>query len=373
MSRFTKHGLPRARSVGFALLWASALISNAGIADTGIVVHWRTDLYSEPEPIYPTIKDWGDTFERGEHQWLSSEALLGYRWRNGVEFGALARAQASTRINPDAAELYGRIQRQEPLTEGQETHLILSASSFSAQGLRLGYRYRFEQGWVSFGLAYLQTDHLVDGELQGTVLTQANDAYQVQAEVDYVYYQDPIFKRPDFDQAKGEGVVADVALHWRMNNHWVLDAQGRDLAGEIKWERAPFSVGQANTERKQSGEDGYTRFNPLFSGREGYRKRYTQRLPYRIDVQLTRSLDRWQMIGHWRHQFSVDHLGIGAGYVSSSGHQWQATFWPQRDALELAWRAPRWRIALQADNVKWQQAHSLSLALEFYPAGQVAR
>lgn len=361
------------KGFGCALLCFSVLISNAGTADTGIVAHWRTDLFSEPEPIYPTIKDWGDTFERGEHQWLSSEVLLGYRWRNGLEFGALARAQANTRINPEAAELYGRIQREESLPEGQQTHLALTASSFSAQGLRLGYRHRFEQGWVSLGLAYLQTDHLVDGELNGTVLTQANDAYQVQAEVDYVYYQDPIFKRPDFDQASGEGVVADVALHWQINRHWALDAQGRDLASKFKWERAPFSVGQANTERKQSGEDGYTHFNPLFSGREGYRKSHTQRLTYRIDAQLIRSSDCWQLIGHWRHQFSVDHWGVGAGYISSGGHQWQATVWPQRDALELAWKAPRWRIALQADNVTWQQAHSLSLALEFYPAAQVAR
>lgn len=330
-------------------------------------MQWHTDAYSEPEPVSVTLSDWGDDFHSGEHQWVSSQLTLGYRFQSGLEVAWLRRAQAATHINAEAAEFYGRIQREEPLSEGQNIPLSLTADSFSAQGVRVGYYHRWPSLSLRAGISYLKTRHLIDGTLQGQFVALADNEYQMEAEIDYVYYTDPVFNRPDIIPATGQGISTDLALEWQINKQWALALAGKDLLAAIDWKRAPHSTGEANTRRKAMDEEGYTRFNPLFTGREGYKDSHTQRIAPSLNAQVRRAWGQWGLSAHWRRQFDVNHWGVGAGFSAHSGQRISLIAWPQRNAIELEWRTRHWQAALHTDLQGWSSTHRLGLTLTYTP------
>ncbi|WP_027331198.1 hypothetical protein [Marinimicrobium agarilyticum] len=350
------------RGFGLAFFY---LCSPALSADTGWFAGVSTDAYSEPEPVSATVKDWGDNFQYGEHQWLTSEFTLGYRFASGLELSWQRRAQANTRINPEAADFYGRIQRNEPLPKGEPVPLTLTASSFAAHSLRVGYRHHWSDGWISAGISYLDTSHLVDGTLEGTISARTDTEYQIQANIDYVYYRDPVFNRPDINRASGRGAALDVQLHWLPSNQWQLEATAKDLLATVRWKDAPHTLGQADTGRKHIGEDGYARFNPLFTGREGYKDQYTQRIAPNIRTQVSRHWAPWQLHAVWQRRFDVNHWGLGTGYRLRGGAQLELTVWPNREGLELTWNQASWQLGLMADQSRWRDAHSLSVNLSY--------
>lgn len=352
---------------GFGLAFF-CLLSVSAQAGEGLFVQWYTDTYSEPEPVATTLRDWGDEFRSGERQWVLSELALGYHFQNGLELSWQRRAQASTRINSEAADFYGRIQQDKPLAEGEQAPLSLTVDSFAAHSTRIGYTHRWQNLRVTAGLSYLRTSHLVDGSLQGTFTALADNEYQVNAEIDYVYYTDPVFNRPDIERASGEGIAADLQLSWDLSDHWQLKMTGKDLFASIDWQRAPYSVGEANTRRKQIGDDGYARFNPLFSGREGYQDRHTQRIAPRLRSEVTRDWGQWQLNALWQRQFGVNHWGAGGGFRLQNGQRINLSAWPQREALELTWRSTRWQLGLHTDLRPWSETHSLGFSLQYQPA-----
>lgn len=337
-------------------------------ADEGLLVQWYTDAYSEPEPLATTLGDWGDEFGAGEHQWVVAELTLGYRFQHGLELSWQRRAQASTRINPAAASLYGRIQREEGLTAGEQTPLRLSVDSFAAHSLRIGYHRRWQSLQVTAGLSYLQTSHLTDGTLSGNFITQADNEYQVAADIDYVYYTDPVFNRPDIERASGQGIAVDLDVAWQLSDQWAVNIQGKDLLAHIEWKQAPHSVGEANTGRKQIGDDGYAQFNPLFSGRESYKDDHNQRIAPRLQAELTKEWGQWQLNTLWRRQFDVNHWGLGGGVDLNNGQHLAITAWPERKAVELTWRIARWQLGFHTDLRSWSNTQSLGLSLQYSPS-----
>lgn len=337
---------------------------NPAYAEVDLFSRTQTQLVSELESLDSTIDDWGSELQRGERQWAVSRFELGARY-SGVELSVQRRALADLRFNADAAEFYSRVEAEVALTPGETVPARITINGFSAKGLRLGYRYSAANWTLGAGMTWLKTTHLMSGELQGQFTAVAVDEYSVEADVDYFYYRDIIFKRPNINTSEGEGKAFDVTLAWQLSERWQLDMEAEDLFTEIHWTDAPYTTATARSDRKSYDEDGYAFFNPLFSGRQGYRDTFVQQIDprYKLGARYTRGAWSAQLKG--QHQFGYGFAGIGAGYQFSSGSVVKALVWPELDSVEVELKYGQWSAGLMLDHISWPKMHALSLNLSY--------
>lgn len=324
----------------------------------------QMEMHSEPEPIADSRDDWGSRFEAGERQWLQSELEFGIRYR-GVELSVERRALADLRLNSEAAEFYGRLSRREPLTQGETVPVHIDINGFAADGLRLGYRYQKARSWVGVSGALLQASHLMSGGLDGSFTATSEQDYDFNALVNYYYYRDPVFGRPDVEKPTGLGWSFRILGHWQVGEHWWLNARADDLLAKIRWKDAPYTDAEAHTNRKRYDEQGFAIFDPLLSGREGYQDRFYQKLDPRYQVTAGFSRGGWSGHVKGRRQFDYSLFGAGGGYRFDENVKLQASVWPALDALDLELEYGRFRLGISMDDVEWQDLKFFNLNLAY--------
>lgn len=342
--------------------WATASPS------AGVFARFESTWISEPEPIKTTLQDWGDGFGAGERQWNLTELEVGFRSRVGFEFSVLQRALVDLRVNEDAAAFYGRVKRKKDLAGQEQVPVQVDISGFSAQGLRAGYAYTLDQYGVNVGfrLSVLRTDHLMAGGLDGRFRTFSEHEYDFEAAVDYVYYKDVIFERPNVDHPSGVGWAADLYAIWSPSSHLRFELEARDLAGNIRWKDVPFTRATASTDRKRYDEDGYAVFDPLLRGVEGYLDEYHQRLDPRIKLAADYfPHSRWGISAEAHRQFEYNRAGIGGVFRSGDQYGLKLLYWPGEKAVSMAAEWQDWSASLMLDHVDWQEVQSLGVTFSY--------
>lgn len=356
---------PRRRGVFLSFLAALAATQSHGLeTSSGVFGRFEADLLSEPEPLDNTFQDWGSRFGAGERQWVVAIAELGLRYR-GFEVSLQERAHVDLRINERAAELYGRIERREALTPGQVVPLDIQVETFTAEGLRIGYRAGSLDWSLNGGLTYLNAEQLISGDIKGDITAVSNNDYNLNARVDYSYHRDAIFERPLQEEPEGRGFALDLGGVWRLSERWQLSASAEDLFARIYWEDAPYTRARGHTDRKTYDEDGYAVFEPLIAGREGFHSRYTQKLGPRYRAQLRYQQGSWTAAMHGRHQFGYSLGGFGMGYLTEGGQSLNLVYWPQLESTALQYAIGRVQAQLSIDAGKWAEAKSALLSLRY--------
>lgn len=321
-------------------------------------------MLSEPEPLAASLDDWGAEFEAGERQWVVSNLEFGVRY-NALELSVQKRALADMRFNQEGAEFYGRLDRTEPLTPGESIPVHVKVNGFTAQGVKFGYRFENDDWQFRSGLSVLQAQHLMSGSLDGRFDVIAEDDYDFNAEVDYYYYQDPIFKRPDIVEAKGIGWAIQLSGKWRVNENWWLSAKVDDLFSRIRWKDAPYTVAEARTDRKRYDEEGYAIFDPFLSGREGYRSIYYQKLDPRYQLKSDIIQGRWSAHLQGRYQFGYGFAGLGFGYEFWNEVGFKAMFWPTLDAYGVELGCGKVKAGVTLDTSDREEARVFNLNLSY--------
>ncbi|WP_449284375.1 hypothetical protein [Marinobacter sp. PE14] len=325
---------------------------------------FETRLVSEPEPIKTTLSDWGSEFDSGSRQWAISHAEAGFRER-GVEVSVFTRALADLRMNSQAVSFYGRIARKEPLNEGERIPVALRVNGFSGTGIRSGYRHSDESWTVSGGISVFKTRHLMSGTLDGEFVAAAENDYDFSADVDYVYYRDVIFDRPDVEKASGIGWAFDIAASWKPMEKLDLNFRAEDLFSRIRWKDAPFTQAQANTDNKSFDDDGYAVFAPTISGTEGYRDTFYQDLDPRFYGTAQWQEGSWLTVVHAQYQFGYGLYGVGFGRTLAGGARILASYWPELESIQLEIGRGKWQATVSADEVEWSSVRAISLGLSY--------
>lgn len=325
---------------------------------------FEVDLLSEPESLHGSLDDWGKSFDKGERQWAVTIAESGIRYR-GFEVSLLQRAHLDLRIHKDLAEFYGRIARKESLTPGATIPLDLQVESFTAEGLRLGYRTAGRQWTLGGGLSYLKAEKLISGGIHGEISSTSQGDYDLDAFVDYSYYRDAIFDRPLQAEPEGQGWALDLAGAWRIGEHWRISASAEDLFARIYWHNAPYTRARGHTDRKTYDENGYAVFKPLISGIEGFHSRYTQELTPRYRARLEYSKGNWNAAVHGRHQFDLPLGGLGVGYQVPDGQSLKLIYWPEIKATAIHFGFGRLDAQLTTDSTDRESARRVILSLRY--------
>ncbi len=340
------------------------MITLAAADSDGSFVVFDSEFFSEPETLDVTLDDWGAGFTSGERQWAVSSLELGFRHK-GLEFSVEQRVLADLRFNTEAAEFYGRIARKEELTAGETVPVHVDVNGFTAQALRLGYRFEADTWFFGVGGDILFARNLMSGDLDGQFsITSAQD-YNFDATVDYHYYRDPIFDRPNVKDANGVGWAMRLSGEWRVNDYWLLNAEVDDLFAKIRWEDAPYTDARAHSDRKRYDEEGYAIFDPYLEGVEGYEPHFYQDLDPRFKLRSVFQLG--PLTGHIqaRYQFDYASMGYGAGYRFGETFSVRALVWPKLDAAGLELDYHKFTFGMSLDSLDGEEIHFVNLSLSY--------
>ncbi len=361
-----KYRHSREKRWGFGPTFFFILVSSHSFIVSAGEVFGRIDsqFISEPEPIKTTLDKWGKDFNSRERQWAVTHAELGVRL-GGVEVSALSRAQIDLRMNSEAVAYYGKIARKEPLQEGESIPVAVHVDGFLGNGMRLGYRHQANTWSLSGGGSLFRTSYLMTGGLDGYFHSEAEDDYSFEANVNYAYYRDVIFDRPDIDQASGLGWAFDVAGEWQVTPDIELKFRAEDLFAKIRWDDAPYTKAQANTDNKSYDEDGYAVFAPTISGTEGYQDALYKTLKARYKTEAVLREGSWSAHLQGQYQFGYGFAGFGTGYQYTNGVALKALYWPKYETVGIEAEYNGWRAALAADQLEWRKVQSLSFSLSY--------
>lgn len=357
----------RTKRWGFGPAFFFGLISISAPAYAGydVFVGFHTTLISEPEPVKTTLDDWGSEFSRGERQWALARLEAGVRMDSGLEVSVFSRALADIRMNEDAVAFYGKISRKENLEAGESVPVKVAVNGFTGHGFRLGYQHQDAQWTVGVGASLFRAGHLMAGDLSGQFTALDDSDYNFDAEVDYVYYRDVIFKRPDVNEAAGLGFGLDLALAYRVDEHWSWSVSVEDLFARIRWQDAPFTVASASTDQKSFDEDGYAVFAPLLSGREGYHDSVIQDLDARYYGAVKYQHNAWSAEVRGQYQFGYGYAGVGGGYQFANGVAVTGLFWPEYDQFGVEAQSGNWRGTLLLDQFDWDEVQAISVGIAY--------
>lgn len=357
----------RGRGASFALFFIGSLVIS-GVAQASEVTpfgRFELQMISEPEPIKATLSGWGDQFDGGERQWAVGRIEAGVRSKNGFELSLFSRMLADLRMNEEAVQFYGKISRKESLEAGREVPVRVRINGFVGHGVRFGYLHEAGNWSVTGGFSLFSTSRLMAGGLSGQFTALSDSDYDFNAEVDYLYYRDVIFKRPRVEPADGLGWSLDLAGTWRMSESLRVEGSVEDVLAAVHWQDAPFTRAQANTAQKTFDENGFAVFRPLISGIEGYRSSYRQDLEPRYKTELSWQESQLSVLLRGQYQFGYGYAGLGVGYALADASAVTAVYWPKTESLGLELRLADWRFGLGADNLRWSDVRAVSISIGY--------
>jgi hypothetical protein len=342
-------------------LFFSLVMAGPAAAATTPYFEFETLAYTEPVPIQDFRKDWRAPLSEG------GDAMLHARLETGVDIGAWTvawqqRIDYELRASDDTAALYHRARNREPFAAGERFELDLRVWHLESQGLHLAWRHELAGIGTEVALNLLEGTAVTEGALSGFAVAATANDYDYEAEVDYRYSEDALFER-NVGRPYGRGYSLDVgagASHFAQRLSWRIDV--RDAAGRMRWESAPVTTAVASSSNKEYDADGYVRYNPALSGREGFQA-FRQRVHPRARAEAF-----WQTAEHWRAgaRMRVTEVHTYAGaLVQRSWGDWQAEIealpFERALGIGLAWNgiALRW----EADRLDADAAHLLAAML----------
>lgn len=372
------HELCKSTRAGLTLraarLWLTVLAAIAyawaGAAQAALSLYFETEgwAYSEPVPIEAFADDWQAPLHKGSDAfaWLQAESgVFVDRW----QFGWVFQRQYVIEASRDAARLYHIERNEQPALPNQQYDVSLRANYYQARGLRVGYSLpALSAGAWQFALkpslVLWRGDRLEDGSLAGTAGTDADSELTFDATLDHAYSKDNLLARP-VSKPRGRGASIDLAGHFTYGRSWAGEFKLRNLLGRMWWKNAPYTLGDLQSDNRQTDDTGRVNFDPTLSGFEGNRN-HRQRLPLYADLQLRRA---W---GAHRAGLNLVYTDIGAfpgiGWDHGRdglryGLDWLPT---ARNAVQahLSWRALRLRVGGNAWDVDELEQAQIQLGFE---------
>ena len=214
--------------------------------------------------------------------WETDTGVVYSGWR----FAVFYRGELFAATNRDTLEFLRITHRKEKLPVGKTYDLQLSADGFSGKGVELSKGFHLmplKYGNLSMGITarYIQGERVQDGTIKGRVLSTAPDAYKLDADLDYVYDKNFLYKSENTNPGAGGGYSFDAGFRYDPIGDLSIELLFRDILGRIDWQDVPYTDARLNSSRKVGKG-----IHPLLSGYESY-KDFTQALPLQTDLQAT--------------------------------------------------------------------------------------
>ena len=243
--------------------------------------------YGGPLPLKQLINDLeGNIFPSAKkHAFSHVDWEVGVKMRNGWKVGAFVRHDYYTRFNPDTVRLIHQDKNDLPVDTNQHYDLWLAVHHLKADGIRIHLpKLEYESFQIGLSVSVFHGTGLIDGEVSGQIDTTSN-SFSGLVDLDYRYDRDRLLNR-EANSPEGWGFGFDFEVQWQISPSIELDLRVKDIAGQVRWDQAPFTTAQLTSSTVNFDQNGFIETTPALSGFEGYRS-YTQDLPIQSKLTLS--------------------------------------------------------------------------------------
>ena len=321
--------------------------------------------YGGPLPLKQVFNDLkGNTAPNRDDSAISTTHLeLGGDY-NGWRLGVFYRHDYYTRFHPDTLELLYLDKNNLPVESNRHYALQFEMHHLRAQGVRLSTPL-VEMGPVTFrpGLILFHAKALMDGSIQGDITT--NDSqYNGEAFVNYAYDEDVLLDR-SADAPDGWGFGFNLDIAWQINAQWQLHATLEDLAGQVNWDRAPYTRAQITSSTVHFDEHGFIQTTPVLSGIESYTS-HRQSLPLRSRLRLNYALSSNYDLFGGADRYGNDTFAIAGVTTKTRSGDYSIAWQTNSNALQLSWQNRYLKLALTADSLSTQKLRTFGFSLALH-------
>lgn len=321
--------------------------------------------YSDTASIYQIVDGLqGGSIDNGRYAFTHNQVELGASFGRWFISGR-SRYDYYLEYAPDTAQVIYRDANNQPLERNRQYQLQISAVHARTKGISVGYSGAITSS-LSIGLAVsvLKSDTLLDGSVSGAVSVD-NDDYSGNVFIDYVYDEPLFLNLEPLGSPTGQGYTLDVNAEWQLTPTVQLALEWMDVASEIKYDDASFTIATANSNQISFDEDGLIGVKPLVQGRRGG-KPHTLRFPKRSKIAIDAQVrERVTLITAWRQHAQIDFYSLGARFAFSPRRNLAFEYDFKSHAARIGFASRSWELALGMDTLVFKDARAIDLQFAY--------
>ncbi|CAA0092240.1 Uncharacterised protein [BD1-7 clade bacterium] len=329
-------------------------------ADVSAFLSLESENYSDAFSVVDIYNDTPRSINNGSIIYTHSRAEAGLSFFEWFSIAALGRFDGVANHSFDAAYIYYTNFKSDRELEERVYDYSIDTEIVSSVGASFAVFHKINAFFLKATFDVGEAKNLTSGNLAGNLEVE-DGVLQGQANLDYYYKNDVIFKREnESPRGLAYGLSFEFGFNSSISEH-LLSIQ--DAFYVVQWDAAPHTRAQLDTDRiAGTNAEGKLVVRPLASGIEN-NPAYTQRLPVRWYLANTIAIyDHWVILNvnyianqAWPslgYQWRIDDHKISLRYSTQDksiafDHQWS-------DAIAYG-------FAL--DNVQIDRAHRLNFHL----------
>ena len=317
--------------------------------------------HGEPIAIKELISDWRGRFRGGDAAFMQNWFEIGVQ-RDPWSMSYVSRYDFYIDTHRDTAEVYYLLENKFELESGRAYRAYIDVNHILAHGVRIARNFkRSKELHFNFGVSYLQGQRFTRGKVDGLFTALSDKDFEYQADVDYHYTKDWLFKRT-IHPPDGHGFSIDMTVDWQASPRLNAELRIRDLFSRIYWNESPFTTAVATSDNKTFDDDGFVSVQPAISGVEA-EERFEQTLWWssrlRLRYQLYAKIEA-EMHYHKTKVKDIGLLGVRYTYRSNTA---LSTFWGvNTESVTLSIERPRWGVSFTSDHEKLERTRTLGLS-----------
>lgn len=221
--------------------------------------------------------------------------------------GYTYRQEAAITATEDTIELIYKTSNDMDLETGRKYDVSMEIDGFEAEGILFANSFDFYKKNslrfnIGVGIELLSGKQIQHGYIEGGAEVISEKDYDFYAESNYKYTDNYLYDL-DVPNSKAYGYSSHLSIFLEYKNISFLFL-ANDLSGKLYWDELPYSIVHLSSDNKSYDDDGYVKYQPLLSGKEGT-DNYTQTL-----------MSKYRFEGEYKFQTSS--IKLGTEYLYST-------------------------------------------------------
>ncbi|MBA6351710.1 MULTISPECIES: hypothetical protein [unclassified Colwellia] len=355
-------------NVNYLFLLLLIFLSTFSQASTKIEVFTTSQSFSNILPVKQLITDnWRQSPKKNASDgFTQNEVGMSSYWQH-LSLSVAQRYDYFVYSNPDTAKVFYLDKNDLALDTQEEYHIALKLFHQRSNGLRIGYKYEFENFSSEIRLGYWDLNVTRESNLTGTLASDLNGNISAIAQLDEFYTANNFLKRRnsnDWD-ADGTGITIDIHLRWQLSQYLSINADLKDIYNHFTVDESGFSAGNIDTDGTFINSVGGVAYLPVYRGKET-----TSKHQFKLPKQLS-------FIGFYHHSEQISYLarykrqgeqnfyylGFDIAHENSST---RISFDIENNAPEIQYKNDWLSVTFAIDSLKIEQAMLLNLGFNLY-------
>lgn len=350
----------------------SLLLSLSHPVHASLFIEINSQSFTDNLPIYRFANHLNSQYQPGKLAFTHNELVVGYSWSD-YSLAVVERYDYVLHFNPDSLKLAYLSENKLPVEPDQLYQVKVDAAHTRSKGLRFGFKPPDFFGVHSeIKTSLLRGDYLLDGSANGTIETTNSNSYQGDLFVDYHYSKDLLLNR-NITPPRAWGVTIDANFSGKLNlgklNFGTIDSlqwqyEIKDMLAKWFWQSSPYTLADISSDTVDFDENGFINTRPVAQGiltTHSFQQSLPARHSLSAQLDLTKTFGLRSRIQYLNQEYFTE---MGFSYLIAPQFQTTMLVDLKHSAGLIELKHHNTSIALQADNINWQDATSLHLQLK---------